>query len=51
MENLKKSAIFVLMIMLAIGVMGYILKIAADGTFGRIPQDLARNITKGYGSV
>lgn len=51
MQDLKKSAIFILLIMLAIGAMGYILKIAADGTFGQIPQDLAKNITKGYGSV
>lgn len=52
MQDLKKTAIFVLLICFAIGVMGVILKMAGEGKLaflGSWTQDLAKNITSGYG--
>jgi hypothetical protein len=52
MQNLKKTAIFVGLIMLAIACMGLLLKAAGDNKLaflGSWVKDTAKNITSGYG--
>lgn len=52
MNDMKKTATFILLIMAAIAAMGLLLKYAGEGKFaflGSFPQDLAKNITSGYG--
>lgn len=52
MNDMKKTLVFLGLIMLAIGAMGLLLKAAGEGKLaflGGWAQDLAKNITSGYG--